>query len=81
MKQFSKAVALVAVTTLFATAFSTSTTTGHQDQHMTPVATSSAFQVVIVGKRMSAVEKTQYDNELLAQSDKVRSDAVGLAVK
>ena len=76
MKQFSKAVALVAVTTLFATAF----TTSHLDQVHTP-AVSNVAQVVIVGKRMSATEKTQYDNELLAQSDKVRTESVGLAVK
>ena len=67
MKKFSQAIALVAVTTLFATAF----TTSYHDQHATNGVTATASstltsdsnvaQVVIVGKRMTALEKTQYD--------------------
>jgi hypothetical protein len=66
MKKFSQAIALVAVTTLFATAF----TTSYKDQNTNETKTAAistvasdnqVAQVVIVGKRMTAVEKAQYD--------------------
>jgi len=94
MKQFTKAVALVAVTTLFATAFSTTafrTTliTSHRDQP-SPATNATASvqavqQVVILGKRMTVAEKNQYDAELIAKlsvdARESRSDDLALAAK
>lgn len=61
MKKLSKTIALVAITTLLATAF----TTNHFDQPKKVAQTSTPVsnipQVVIVGKRMTAFEKAQYD--------------------
>lgn len=90
MKTLAKSVALVAVTTLFATAFSTS-----QHSHFTTVAvqpdsTAPVAQVVILGKRMTSLEKVQYDlelaatgtsNEAVANQNKQQTAAVNLAVK
>jgi hypothetical protein len=69
MKKLSQAIALVAVTTLFATAF----TTSYKDQPTTTPAQATApgsnvAQVVIVGKRMTASEKAQYDADVSAQA-------------
>ncbi|TDK68474.1 hypothetical protein [Sapientia aquatica] len=64
MKRFSQALALVAVTTLFATAFTTSTLDQHVDAYsaLTRPQTKVA-QVVVVGKRMTDAEKLRYDIE------------------
>ena len=67
MKKFSQGVALVAVTTLFATAFTTSHWDNRSAERLTPASTNQVAQVVITGKRMTALEKAQYDAELLAQ--------------
>jgi len=85
MKQFTKAVALVAVTTLFATAF----TTSHRDQQTVSATGATALapvaQVVIVGKRMTTLEKNQYDAAALAHSQagaqRAESDGFGLAAR
>jgi len=64
MKKFTQGVALVAVTTLFVSAF----TTNHWDKNTTAAtADSPVAQVVITGKRMTALEKAQYDVEMLSQ--------------
>ena len=64
MKRFSQALALVAVTTLFATAFTTSNFDHHADAYsaLTQPQTKVA-QVVVVGKRMTDEEKLRYDIE------------------
>jgi len=82
MKKFTQAVALVAVTTLFATAF----TTSHWDQQsaksVAAVSDGQVAQVVITGKRMTAMEKAQYDAEMLAQKTSPESQvSYRLAVK
>ncbi len=66
MKTLAKSIALVAVTTLFATAFSTSehlrvSSIAFNADSKAPVA-----QVVILGHRMTAIEKAQYDIDLAA---------------
>jgi|GEM_PF-5389808 hypothetical protein len=66
MKKFSQAIALVAVTTLFATAFTTSYKVQNNHEATVPSVSAAAAdnqvaQVVIVGKRMTAIEKAQYD--------------------
>jgi len=82
MKKFTQGIALVAVTTLFVSAF----TTNHWDQH-TPAATvdGQVAQVVITGKRMTALEKAQYDVEMLSQKTSPaaagQSDSYRVAVK
>ncbi len=60
MKKLSQAVALVAVTTLFATAFSVNMERNHIGGD------ANVAQVVIVGKRMTALEKAQYDRDKLS---------------
>jgi hypothetical protein len=85
MKKLSQAVAFVAVTTLFATAF----TTNHFDQrHSTQALVApdnNITQVVIVGKRMTAQEKAQYDGQIATQAsaatDKVNQSGFHIAVK
>lgn len=85
MKKFTLSVATIAVTTLMVTAF----TTSNLEHNNTPVNTHAAntpvAQVVIVGKRMSAWEKAEYDNQLLSQTataeEKTGSVANRLAVK
>lgn len=69
MKTLTKSIALVAVTTLFATAFSTA----HLNQH--PVSANVAAaqpvpQIVILGQRMTTLEKAQFD---MSQADDQRS--------
>ncbi len=85
MKKFSQAIALVAVTTLFATAF----TTKHFEQHQGTTAVistdSNIAQIVIVGKRMSAQEKALYDAQIATQAsagaEKVEQSSFHIAVK
>jgi len=64
MKRFSQTLALVAVTTLFATAFTTSNLDHHADAYsaLTQPQTKVA-QVIVVGKRMTDAEKLRYDIE------------------
>ena len=85
MKKLSQALALVAVTTLFATAFTTSQFDKQIPTVQVSSATSAVAQVVIIGKRMTAVEKANYDAEALAQSatrpDETRQPAFRIAVK
>ena len=85
MKTLSQAIALVAVTTLFATAF----TTSYKDQPTTTAQLTAPegniTQVVIVGKRMTVAEKAQYDAEVLTQTlvqpVKVEQSGFHIAVK
>lgn len=82
MKKLSQGVALVVVTTLFATAF----TTGHRDiaTAKTTAATveTPVARVVVTGKRMTPLEKAQYDIEMLASSAvKGQPDSYRIAVK
>ncbi len=82
MKKLSQGVALVVVTTLFATAF----TTAHRDTATARTTTATVetlvAQVVVTGKRMTALEKAQYDSEMLASSAvKGQPDRYRVAVK
>ncbi len=65
MKKFSKAIALVSVTTLFATAFTTSYFDHNATQATPSAAThgSDVARIVITGKRMTAAQKAQFDAE------------------
>jgi hypothetical protein len=86
MKKLSQSIALVAVTTLFATAF----TTSYFEQHTETTAAITNVaphieQVVVTGKRMTALEKAQYDAEVVAQAttqlNKVDRSELKIAVK
>ena len=82
MKQFSQAVAVVAVSTICAGAF----TAIHNDQQATrPAAENQAAQIVVTGKRMTAMEKSEFDAGIIlrsaASADRIRSDEFRLAVK
>ncbi|MET3108308.1 hypothetical protein AAKU67_003094 [Oxalobacteraceae bacterium GrIS 2.11] len=82
MKKFSQALALVAVTTLFTTAFTSSHHDPRTAQNQASVSDSSIARVVIIGKRMSALEKAQYDaTETLTQSGEVEQAGLRIAVK
>ncbi|PRC91634.1 hypothetical protein [Solimicrobium silvestre] len=87
MKKFSQAIALVAVTTLFATAFTT-INVDHKTTDMKAIPAQAELnvpQVVIVGKRMSVLEKAQYDVEMLAQNQtqptKTEQSELHIAIK
>jgi len=77
MKRFSQAVALVAVTTLFATAFTTSNIDHHINAYTDAIQPDTKVaQVVVIGKRMSNTEKNQYDaqaNEIAHQAETLSS--------
>jgi hypothetical protein len=64
MKRLSQAVALVAVTTLFATAFTTSNIDHHIDAYSDAAQPENKVaQVVVIGKRMTNEEKSRYDTQ------------------
>jgi len=85
MKKLSQAIALVAVTTLFATAFTTSFKDLHTTDSQVMAQDSNIAKVVIVGKRMTTLEKAQYDAEVLGQTStqaaKVEQSGFHIAVK
>lgn len=68
MKKLSQALALVAVTTLFATAFTTNQFDNHAPATQVSSSSSTVAQVVIIGKRMTPTEKANYDAGALAKS-------------
>ena len=67
MKRFTLAIASVAVIITCATAFTTGNLE-HRNNNATSatIATMDVAQVIITGKRMSSVEKAQFDAQQLA---------------
>ena len=78
MKKLSQAIALVVVTTLFATAF----TTNHFKQAMNELRVASAqmdnnvVQITITGKRMTSLEKAQFDADLRLSNAMKKQDVI-----